>query len=424
MPLVSPERAPEDARVRFLRVVLRSGVNLARDNSDEADARPLTVAQAAELSGLSRAAADQYSKRLRDAGMALPGRVEIEPRSGYVLGIDVRDTHPVRVALCNVQGLNVRPIWPTQDELSAIDDHQGPATANARQLLDRASQGVRECVEQSGIEPEKLIGIGISLQGAVVGPLVQGTGTVGSPWEHIRADRRLTMRLRKWAPSLRESMVVTRSDTHASAVAERLWGAPEAAVPHMIYVKWSVELRAAITLNGAMYNGHKGRAGELGHIVVEGDGKPPNIVPYPCGVCGQSSCLHALASLAYLSRIATKDRANAPLLSAEEIATCAKENDELMTALRVAARGIGIAVSSYVAALNPQTVVLGGAVGARVWDAVEEEFKQPIGESDPANAVGMDIVGARMERNTSTLGAAACALLERGPIYFRPFIGA
>jgi predicted NBD/HSP70 family sugar kinase len=437
MALLSAEPALDDARVRFLRAVLRDGLRESHEErsrqSKHGAAKPLTLLEAATVANLSRPSVHQYYDSLRKAGVVPRDRVGIDPAAAFVVGVDVRETHPVRVAICDAHGETFpsRPVWPTESELKQAGprrvDTEKHANMHANVLLDFAAQGILNCVEELGLKPERLIGIGISLPGPVVNGLA--IGPTPGPWSLIRADRRLAARLASWAPQLDpETMIVTRSDAYASALLEHFRGAPEASADHTIYVKWSVDLRAAIIVNGEPYAGHKGTAGELGHIVIDDDDAISVLanedqahlrdLRQPCRICGNAQCLHELASMAYLSRVARRSP-EAQLLSGEAIAAYAGTDPVLMYALNTAARGIGIAVASYVATLNPQTVVLGGAIGSRIFESVMEQFTQPIGERVPPNVSDVAIVGAARTRHTATLGAAACALLECGPAYFR-----
>jgi N-acetylglucosamine repressor len=413
MTLLSPEASLDDARTRFLRAVLRDNM---REGPKNGHGRSLTLLEAAEIANLSRPSVQQFYQSLRDAGVALRDRVEIKDDAGYVLGVDLRDTHPVRVVLCNAHGMQQGEVWapatPADDEKTA---DKGP-TASA--LLDLAHEGIMACAARERRSSADLIGIGISLPGPVVDGFA--VGSEASPWDLIRADQGLERRLGPWLSGADPEIIVTRSDAYASAVMEHLWGAPEAAAANTIYVKWSVDLRASIIVNGELYTGHKGTAGELGHIQTEA---PPSVIP--CLVCGHRQCLHAIASLQHLSEIAYPPRSGDEaamsrfLVPAEDVVMRAREDRRTLEALKVAAHWIGIAVASYVAALDPATVVLGGAIGSRAFDLVQEDFKQPIAERVPSNSPDIEIVGAEISQHTATLGVAACALLERGPAYLR-----
>lgn len=407
MTLLSPETSLDDARTRFLRAVLRDNMREAPKNGH---GRSLTLLEAAEIANLSRPSVQQFYQSLRDAGVALRDRIEIKEDTGYVLGVDLRDTHPVRVVLCNAHGMQQGEVWAP-----ATPADQGP-TASA--LLDLAYEGIMACTTREKRSSADLIGIGISLPGPVVDGFA--VGSEASPWDLIRADQGLERRLGAWLSGADPEIIVTRSDAYASAVMEHLWGAPEAAAANTIYVKWSVDLRASIIVNGELYMGHKGTAGELGHIQTDA---PPSVVP--CLVCGHRQCLHAIASLQHLGEVAYPPRSLEAaamrrfLIPAEDVVRRAREDGGALEALKAAAHWIGIAVASYVAALDPATVVLGGAIGSRAFDLVQEDFKQPIAERVPSNSSDIKIIGAEISQHTATLGVAACALLERGPVYLR-----
>jgi predicted NBD/HSP70 family sugar kinase len=446
MTLLSVERPQDDAKTRLFRTMFQYSL---REMPKNGSGRPLSVAQAALAANLSRPSVQTFHALACAAGMSPSDRVEISENAGYVFGVDLRETHPVRVNVCNSRGKELH-LWqaPFDEKTSA-----GRAQRKTEdELLDMCFEGIVKCIDwliahhhvESYAElDDKLIGIGISIPG----PVVEGVavGPDAGPWRLVRADSGLAGRLGKVLPSFapvespdrrdQTTLIITRSDAYASAVTEYLWGVPEAAADFTIAVKWSVDLRASIITDGELYTGHNGLAGDLGHIEVNVDGshdapkEPPE-----CRVCHEPRCLHAAASLEYLVSVAeetaTKSGINttsrpksADLVEEVARATRADGSQMLTNALKVAASGIGTAVASYVAALDPETVVVGGAIGARIFDLVQESIKVPIARRAPRNARGIRIVGAKEKRNTTTRGAAACALLECGPQYLLWRIG-
>jgi predicted NBD/HSP70 family sugar kinase len=153
----------------------------------------------------------------------------------------------------------------------------------------------------------------------------------------------------------------------AIATSERFIGAG-VNFQDFVYVDVGMGIGAAIFINGQIYRGFKGSAGEFGHMTVDEEG--------PLCCCGSNGCLEALASGArvinsvqaaiqkgVISTIHTKCAGNLSAITLEMIAEAAGQNDSLAyRALSDAATHIGVASADLVNLLNPEAVIFGGAM--------------------------------------------------------------
>ncbi len=146
------------------------------------------------------------------------------------------------------------------------------------------------------------------------------------------------------------------NEADLAALAELWFGRAPA---DFLHVSAGIGIGAGVVLGGALFRGPGGRAGELGHVVVEPDG--------PACRCGGHGCLERVAGLADLH---SPDPA----------------------ALAVAARALGVALVGAVALLDVRTIVLGGldpAVAEPLRAAVAAELARldppvAVAVSDPA----------------------------------------
>ncbi len=141
---------------------------------------------------------------------------------------------------------------------------------------------------------------------------------------------------------------------------------------------------AAIFINGEIYRGPGGNAGEFGHMTVDERG--------PLCSCGNNGCVEALASCAAIIRtvrgaintgVNTKVRELAQgkfeNISIEIIAQAAIENDSLASrVLRDATSHIAVALADVVNLLNPKIVIFGGALFQSAPELLMEELKRSI----------------------------------------------
>ena len=150
--------------------------------------------------------------------------------------------------------------------------------------------------------------------------------------------------------------VFIANDVNACALAERYFGVCKK-TKDFLWITVSNGIGGGLVLNGEVYSGHFGNAGEIGHFcVVEESG-------FRCG-CGNSGCLEAEAAGPGIARryaaMMKKDSLDA---SAKQIAELAKGGDEVAKSVfETTGRLIGKAASFAVNLLNLEKVVIGGGV--------------------------------------------------------------
>lgn len=150
------------------------------------------------------------------------------------------------------------------------------------------------------------------------------------------------------------------NDVNISALAEKHFGVCKD-IDDFLWITVSNGIGGGLYLGGELYRGQNLSAGEIGHFIVEENGRQ-------CG-CGNYGCLEAMASGASIAAI-YREKTGVDI-SAKEIADLARTDDE--TALSVwqsAGHYIGKAVSYAVNLLNIDTVVLGGGA-AEAFDLLQ-----------------------------------------------------
>jgi predicted NBD/HSP70 family sugar kinase len=158
-----------------------------------------------------------------------------------------------------------------------------------------------------------------------------------------------------------------------SALGERRVNPVAAASRHTIYLGGGESIGAAVVVDGQLYRGARGLAGEIGHVPVAGAGDAP------CR-CGKVGCLDAVAGRSALVRDGRllADTGQSPALAAilaqtgtirpMDITLAADAGDAAAQALlHRSARLLGDALATLVSVFNPDLVVLGGGMArARV----------------------------------------------------------
>jgi glucokinase len=244
-------------------------------------------------------------------------------------------------------------------------------------VLDRLEASLRTSVEKAGRNIADLMGAAI----AAPGPVSAGDGHIINPpnlpgWGDVALG-----------PLLAERLGVPMSvenDANAAALGEYIDGAGRGAAC-LIYVTLSTGIGGGIVIDGRLFRGPDGAAGEIGHMVIRPGGPL-------CG-CGNQGCLEALASgtalaregrnaLAVgrapgLSRIVAKDGAE---VTAELVAQAAAEGDsESAAIIERAAEMLGLGFGNLVNLLNPDVIVVGGGasrIGAPMLGPAERVMRE------------------------------------------------
>jgi predicted NBD/HSP70 family sugar kinase len=203
--------------------------------------------------------------------------------------------------------------------------------------------------------------------------------------------------------------VMVGNDANLGALAEHLWGAGRG-IADFAYVKVGTGVGSGHMMNGEMYCGASGFAGEIGHLSMDPQGEL-----CPCGLRG---CLALFAGAPALTRRARQllDVMPGSMLEDRDITMAALEAAALADdplALRVvceAAEYLGIAVSGMINLINPAVVILGGGIttlGDRFLGPLRATVKQ---RTRVSGGTGPTIVMSELGPQTVALGAAGLVL--------------
>jgi glucokinase len=207
---------------------------------------------------------------------------------------------------------------------------------------------------------------------------------------------------------------ILENDANAAAVGE-MWRGAARGNKAIICLTLGTGVGGGIILDGKLWRGVDGAAGEIGHICVE-----------PFGVactCGSRGCLEVYASATAIVRMTVEARSQYPNsglytseeLTAEEIYHHGLEDDEL--ALEVFRRMgfyLGTALASLINILNPEMIVIGGGL-ANGWSLFDKHVREQITRyAFPIPAKRVQVVRAECGDDAGLLGAAQIAFTRLG----------
>jgi glucokinase-like ROK family protein len=334
----------------------------------------------------------------RGTGVSRGGRrpivLEVNPEAGRIIGIDIGATHLLAV-LTDLKG-KVLAERETPFDI-AVGPHDG---------LPQVLAIVKALLEQGHETLERVQALGVG----VPGPVITAQGLVSSPpimpgWDGFPIRKHLEAHWQK--------LVSVDNDADLGALGEGTFGAGRNET-NLAYIKIGTGIGCGILLDGRVYHGVVGTAGEIGHFTVSQDGPPCK--------CGNYGCLEVMAggrAIAHRAQMAVKAGQRTTLahlnhgqeITVRDVAQAAKTGDAVsQQLLSDAGRHIGSALASLINLLNPGLIIIGGRVteaGAYILEPIHEAVRR---RSLRASYQATRITLAELGNHTTAMGAVALAL--------------
>ncbi len=283
--------------------------------------------------------------------------------SDFAIGVDVGGTN-LRIAAIDQQGGLVEKVT------------LGTKVALGRdRVLDHMCDAVRRVAEKYG-NGSNLMGIGIGIPGIIdmeTGMIRESPNLPG--WSDTPVRQEIEHRL--------ATRVVLENDANCAAFGEKWLGAARHA-EDMAIITLGTGVGGGIVLNGRIWHGMNGMAGEFGHTTIEPEG-------VRCA-CGNRGCVEQYASASAIMRMAkaaiASGRAPAlakaasadPEFSAKAVYNLAIQGDaDARRIFQQVGQALGILLANLVNSLNLSMYVVGGGVSS-AWEAfspfIFEELRQ------------------------------------------------
>ncbi|WP_136526473.1 ROK family protein [Geomonas ferrireducens] len=288
------------------------------------------------------------------------------------IGIDIGGTN-LRLALVDQEG-----------RVLARNEEATLPAAGLPFLLSRlefALEGLRETARSAGME---VVAVGAGVPGLV--------GRDGVVRASVNIPALEEVRLGEEIEKTVGLPVLLVNDANACAVAEHRFGAGRGC-SSLLVVTLGTGIGAGLILDGRLWTGADGAAGELGHVPVEPLGRP-------CG-CGARGCLEQYASATAISGGSG---------DAEAVAAMARGGDAgSLTLFAEAGRYLGIAAAGVVNLLNLEAVILAGGVSGS-FELLEPSLRRELSaRSIAVPGARVRILKGSLGNDAGVLGAAALA---------------
>jgi glucokinase len=301
------------------------------------------------------------------------------------IGVDVGGTN-LRCALVSREGaLLVRHSQPTD---------VGSGCESFMSRLITALEGLKEEAEADG---RRVAAVGIGVPGLMSNEGVLRCSVNLLPLEGMNLSQTIAVRI--------GLPVFVLNDANACAVGEKRFGAGRPFLSSLM-LTIGTGVGAGLILNGRLWTGIDGAAGEFGHITVEPAGRQ-------CG-CGNRGCLEQYSSATAIAAGASR---TAEPAGAAAVAARALDGDAEAAALfEQAGRYLGIAAAGVVNLLNLEAIILGGGVAAS-FELLAATMRREIqARAFAIPAARVCVLKGELGDDAGVLGAAASAFdaLEAG----------
>ena len=328
---------------------------------------PISRAQIARQTALSKPTVSlalahlDRAKLVREAGRSTGGKgptavlYELNPRAGWVVGIDV-GRNWVRAAIADLTGEFVA----RRDERAKV--------GTARTLITQIGSVAHALAADAGIRWRQVT-----------------FATVGSPgvFDPQRGQVALAYSLPGWGRQGLVELVqqelgtktLFENDVNLAALGER-WHGLAKDVDDFVYLHVGTGVGMGIVVRGELYRGSGGKAGEVAYLPLTGTNvdDPESVRRGPLDVAASASGVVTAARRAGI---------RTPSLTAEQVFASARDgNRRAVRIVEEEAERIALAVAAVSAVVDPEVVILGGGIGAN-GDLLIEPVERRLAEISP-----------------------------------------
>lgn len=374
--------------------------------------RQLTRVEIAKRTGLSHSTVSAIVGDLERAGLvqtlgALASRAGRRPQligfrddSCALLGVELGARH-ISVVLTDLRG-----------RVLAFEERRHPVRADPEGALALTGTLIDGALDRERFPRRRFLGIGVAVPSPVDSRAPgQLSELIFPAWRGV--DVREHLRARYRVP------VFIDNDANLGALAERWWGLGTEQ-SELAYIKVGAGVGAGFILNGELYRGRSGQAGEVGHVPIDGDG--------PLCICGNRGCLTTFVGSEELSARAQQLFACEDAPSLSEIVRRGRAGDlGARSLIDDAGARLAIVIGTLINTLDVPLVVIGGEIssaGDMLLDAVRHTLRR---RALPSALAHTRVMSSNLGPRAIAVGAATLLLsaaLSNQRLFSEPARGA
>jgi len=321
-----------------------------------------------------------------------PNLYGLEPDSAFFVGVEVKNFY-INIGLMDFKRNLIKVTMGVPYLLN-----------NTEESLNKLCAVIDEFIQSSAVHREKILGIGVNLSGRI-------NCTTGYSYSFFNFHEDPLSKIIESSLGIHTYL---ENDSRAMAYGEFCSGGVKDE-KNVLFVNLDHGIGMGIMVNGQLYYGKSGFAGELGHIPMFGN----EILCH----CGKKGCLETEASGQAITRlfkekinqgatsIVTNRRANPDDIKLDDIIKAANNDDTLaIEIITEAGEKIGKGMATLVNLFNPELIILGGRLAT-----TGDYIKLPIKNS--LNKYSLSLVNNDTHLTISQLGdkagiVGACLLVR------------
>lgn len=292
---------------------------------------------------------------------------------------------------------------------SGVMEWRSSRATRAERGRDMLLQDIYDTVDEAlvGVSDRK------SLKGIAIGapgPLDPWTGVLHTPPNLPGWD---TVPIKQLFEDRYGLPTVVGNDANLAAVGEHSYGAGRG-IANLIYVTVSTGIGGGIIADNRLQLGHRGFAGEIGHMTIDLNG--------PVCACGNVGCLESLASGTAIARMAKEqvaagiatalNRVNPEQITARMVTEAALDGDQVSNRiLQETGIALGVGMVNLAHMFNPRRIIIGGGVsnaGQLLWEPMLQIIRE---RALSPSLKDLEVVPATLGDDAGLLGGVAMVTL-------------
>jgi len=325
-----------------------------------------------------------------------PIMLKLNPEVGLVIGIKI-GLDGIVAALVNLKGAVLykitRPV---------------PINQGEKDVIESIANVIRSLIKEAYVDFSRIIGCGIGISGLVDSKRGILLRSPILSWEKIQFGKLLRREF--------NIPIFVDKDVNALALGEKRCGAARG-ISNFVCITVGTGIGAGIVVDGKIYHGNLGEAGELGHTIIDKNG--------PLCYCGKYGCLETLASYRFIVEQAKNALAHGKKtlinkllgsndpnsLSVSTVLQAAHEGDQVARDIfKRAGENLGIGISNLIGIVDPEAILMGGR-GIEAGELILSPMRKAIKENSPLRR-DIKVLFPELGEDGWIIGAAELVLKE------------
>ncbi|WHY86024.1 ROK family protein [Neobacillus novalis] len=348
---------------------------------------PISRADIAQLTGLNKATVSSLINELLEeelvyesgAGESSGGRrpviLHYNRVAGFSIGIDIGVNYILSV-LTNLKG-------------EILKEKSQPITDSSYSIvIGHVKQMIRSLMDSIPPSKYRIVGLAIGVPG-----IVDNKGTIISApnlgWKNINIKEEIEAEF--------DIPVCIENEANAGAYGEKRFGAGQNS-QNLLYISAGIGIGVGIIINGELYRGQSGFSGEIGHTIINVNGKPCR--------CGSKGCWEVYASENALLFMTNQEDA-----TLESLIQLAENNDKgTIKLFEQIGYYLGYGINNIINSFNPGQVIIGNRLAmAQRW--IEGPIRETIQSCTLSfNQGNSQLHFSQLLKYSTALGTAAFAI--------------